>query len=243
MSLSRLDTAVLQTLRDKLAGGAQLFSILKKHHLGTDPLLASLTTSQALAVLDLMLIERHALQRAHDGVELVWSGPETGATETRETAVVLRELFLGAKRSILVATFVFYDGDSIFDDLARRLDDDGIDVRFVLHAEADASPTESRRRCAAAFRQNWPGKTMPRIWIDPRTTIEAPKKTTMHAKFVSVDDEVVFLTSANFTAAAQERNVEAGALLRQPVFAQRLRRHIDGLIANKLLEPLLLAQA
>lgn len=236
-------TPALRALREKLNSGAAwppTSSMLKKVPLLADevaPLIAAAPTREhAIAVLDIVLHERRARQRDVDSVELVWSGPEQGTTETRETAVVLRELFLAARRSVLVATFVCYDGDSVFKDLAERHDAGGLDVRFLLHANDDPDGAAARRRCVDEFRHNWPGKLLPALWIDPRTTAPAQKRTTMHAKFVAVDDEVVFLTSANFTEAAQERNVEAGVLIRQPSFAARLRRHVDGLVDHGLLE-------
>ncbi len=38
----------------------------------------------------------------------------------------------------------------------------------------------------------------------------------MHAKFVVVDDRVAFISSANFSDAAVDRNLETGVLLVDP---------------------------
>jgi phosphatidylserine/phosphatidylglycerophosphate/cardiolipin synthase-like enzyme len=51
----------------------------------------------------------------------------------------------------------------------------------------------------------------------------------MHAKTVVFDRNVSFVTSANFTGAAQGRNIEAGVLLRQPSLAARLHGYFGGL--------------
>ena len=40
------------------------------------------------------------------------------------------------------------------------------------------------------------------------------------------------MTSANFTEAAQERNIEVGALLSDASFARALVRQIDALVAR-----------
>jgi phosphatidylserine/phosphatidylglycerophosphate/cardiolipin synthase-like enzyme len=42
-----------------------------------------------------------------------------------------------------------------------------------------------------------------------------------------VDRQVAFVTSANFTEAAQTRNIEVGALIRCPRFAARLAAHFE----------------
>ena len=44
-----------------------------------------------------------------------------------------------------------------------------------------------------------------------------------------------FVTSANFTEWAQQRNIEAGVLLRNHYFAGQLTRQVDGLIRSNLL--------
>lgn len=44
-----------------------------------------------------------------------------------------------------------------------------------------------------------------------------------------VDGEYAFVSSANFTEAAQARNIEAGVLIRSKSFAQRLARHFEAL--------------
>ena len=59
----------------------------------------------------------------------------------------------------------------------------------------------------------------------------------MHAKCIVIDRKTVFVSSANFTEAAQERNLEVGLLIRSATLAERLEGHFDGLIAHKLLLP------
>jgi phosphatidylserine/phosphatidylglycerophosphate/cardiolipin synthase-like enzyme len=61
----------------------------------------------------------------------------------------------------------------------------------------------------------------------------------LHAKCVVVDGEAVFISSANFTEAAQERNIEMGLLVHSDWLAQRVTRHFDALLAAKLVEPAL----
>ena len=60
----------------------------------------------------------------------------------------------------------------------------------------------------------------------------------LHAKALVVDDEVVFITSANLTEAALERNIELGLLLRDPALAASTSTHSRGLIDRALLRPL-----
>jgi len=60
----------------------------------------------------------------------------------------------------------------------------------------------------------------------------------LHAKCVVVDRRVAFVSSANFTEAAQERNIEAGVLIRSEPFASSLANHFETLAAQGILLPL-----
>jgi len=61
----------------------------------------------------------------------------------------------------------------------------------------------------------------------------------MHAKCIVIDRKTVFVSSANFTEAAQERNLEVGLLIRSSTLADRLQAHFDSLVAEKLLQQVL----
>jgi phosphatidylserine/phosphatidylglycerophosphate/cardiolipin synthase-like enzyme len=63
----------------------------------------------------------------------------------------------------------------------------------------------------------------------------ADKRTALHAKCVVVDKQHVFISSANFTEAAQQRNIEVGLLLHSIRLAERVIHHLDGLLAERLL--------
>jgi len=53
---------------------------------------------------------------------------------------------------------------------------------------------------------------------------------------VVVDDELAFVTSANFTEWAQERNAEAGVLIRSRHFNAQLRQQFESLLRAGLVQ-------
>ena len=55
----------------------------------------------------------------------------------------------------------------------------------------------------------------------------------LRAKCIAVDDEQVFVSSANFTQAGQDRNLEVGLLVRSPVIAERLARFFEALVDSQ----------
>jgi phosphatidylserine/phosphatidylglycerophosphate/cardiolipin synthase-like enzyme len=56
---------------------------------------------------------------------------------------------------------------------------------------------------------------------------------------VVVDARHVFLSSANFTEAGQQRNIELGLLLCSPIIASRILRFFDFLVKTQILQPLI----
>jgi phosphatidylserine/phosphatidylglycerophosphate/cardiolipin synthase-like enzyme len=182
---------------------------------------------------------------ATDLVDLVCTGPEAPGADNRDTGVVVRELFSSARESVLVAGYAVYQGRDVFRSLAERMA--GIptltvrlylDVHRRLHdttLDADLVAAFARR-----FRENeWPGKRLPEVFYDPRSlSLDVEKRSSLHAKCVVVDRQVAFVSSANFTEAAQVRNIEAGVLIRSTRFASRLAHHFEALAAAGVLQPL-----
>jgi phosphatidylserine/phosphatidylglycerophosphate/cardiolipin synthase-like enzyme len=72
----------------------------------------------------------------------------------------------------------------------------------------------------------WPGDRLPEVYFDPRSLeMDNSKRASMHAKCIVIDRKLAFVSSANFTEAAQIRNIEVGALIRSERFATRLTEH------------------
>jgi len=195
-------------------------------------------------MLRLLASQRHALESAVPSFSLVWTGPEIPGSASRSTATVARQLFQRARRSVLVSTYAIYDGRTIFSTLAERMDAaDELAVRLFVNVprtakDAKASDEDLVWAFAKAFRKkHWPGERLPEVYYDPRS-LDADAKAVLHAKVIVVDDEEAFISSANFTESAQERNIEAGVHFRQASLAMALRRQFDSLVAKKRLRRL-----
>lgn len=176
-------------------------------------------------------------------VDLVWTGPEEVGTASRDTGVVVRELFERAERSVLIAGFAIYQGKQVFEALANRMEErPELVVRMFLNIERryedNTTPAgELVKRFADKFRKDqWPGERLPEAYYDPRTlNLDKKKRTSLHAKCVVVDDRWALITSANFTEAAQERNIEAGVLIDDRALAGMLKGQFEGLVVGKRL--------
>ena len=165
--------------------------------------------------------------------DLVTSGPETQGITNRDTSVVVRELFAHAQESVLVVGYAVYQGQHVFEALAKRMEESpDLDVQFFLNiSRPDQDTTASDilvSRFTQRFKQSqWPvGCRLPEVYYDPRSVSdEEPVRSSLHAKCVVVDHKHVFVSSANFTEAGQERNIEVGLSIKSPWLAKRLVRH------------------
>jgi phosphatidylserine/phosphatidylglycerophosphate/cardiolipin synthase-like enzyme len=197
----------------------------------------------ALLAETLVRTRKRQAQQA-DLVDLVWTGPETPATTNLDTGVVVRDLFGSAETEVVVAGFAVYQGQAVFKRLAERMEErPGLRVRLFLNVQrqpGDASRSEEvLRRFAQRFcAQEWPGERLPELHYDPRSLeLDAVKRTSLHAKCVVVDRRTALVTSANFTEAAQTRNIEVGALIRCERFAKQLAEHFEQLAEARILQP------
>jgi hypothetical protein len=171
--------------------------------------------------------------------DLVLSGPEVPGIPTGDTAAVMLRLIEKAQSEILLVGYAVHNGRRLFERLAARMQlVEALQVIFCLdiprkHTDTSLS-TEIVRRFAQDFRKkHWPWPQLPKLFYDPRSLSESlDQRSSLHAKCVVVDRRVALITSANFTEAAQHRNIEAGVLVRDPLFVERLAGYFDGLRAS-----------
>lgn len=176
--------------------------------------------------------------------DLVWSGPEVAGLHARDTRRVYEELLGSAEHSVWASSYAYFDGPRAFEVLAKRMDAvPGLSVTLLLNIQRKRGDTSAAdelvRRFADRFwGTDWPGAARPAVFYDPRAVELDGPGGVLHAKAVVADDETVFVTSANLTEAAWDRNIEIGLLLRDRALAASLVCHFRGLIDRALLSPL-----
>ena len=206
--------------------------------------LAGMTVSHIAYWLRLLAQERILAQKISDTMDFVWTGEEFQGMESRDTAVVVKELFNMAKSSILLATYAIDRGkkaQELFQDLAYRLDRDSVlQMRMFINVQRPYKNEESAIRLLKNFAQNfrseiWPGHRLPEVFYYPPALSNVPgPKACLHAKCVVIDEEQVFITSANFTEAAHQRNIEAGVLIKNRFAAQGVRNQFEMLVSREI---------
>jgi phosphatidylserine/phosphatidylglycerophosphate/cardiolipin synthase-like enzyme len=150
------------------------------------------------------------------------------------------------KEHVLVAGYAVHQAREVFRGLAERMAEiPGLRVQMFLDVQRRHGDTtkdsEILREFAQRFKnKEWPGgDRVPEVYYDPRALqVNTTKKASLHAKCIVVDRRVAFVSSANFTEAAQVRNIEAGVLIQSSHFASKLARHFVSLAEAGLLKPL-----
>lgn len=176
--------------------------------------------------------------------DLVWSGPEVPGVHARDTRRVYEELLGAAERSLWVSTYAFFDGPRAFEVLARRMEAAAtLDVTLLLNIQRRRGDTTAAEHLVRSFADRfwnveWPGATHPRVFYDPRALDLDGPGGVLHAKAVVADHETVFVTSANLTEAAWDRNLELGLLVRDRALAGSVVAHFRGLIERRVLHAL-----
>jgi len=195
-----------------------------------------------IAIIAESIIAARSQSSEADQTHLVWSGPDAPGITNRDTGVVVRELFGTATSEVLIAGYAVYQGRDIFRRLAERMAEIAtLEVRFFLDIRRSMNDPEPAsvilRRFADNFRMaEWPGDRLPAMYYDPRSLADqSEQRSSLHAKCIVVDRRVAFVSSANFTEAAQLRNIEVGALIKSASFAEQLRDHFEKLLAGGLL--------
>ncbi len=179
-------------------------------------------------------------ERAFD---LVLSGPDAPGVPTRDTAAVMHELIGTAREEVLLVGYAVYNGKRLFQPLADRMAaNPDLRVTFCLNIERRRGDTAIAGEIAAHFlhdfrRRQWPWQPLPRLFYDPRALDpDSGTRTSLHAKVVLADRRAALVTSANFTEAAQRRNVETGVLITHPPFVARLADYFAGLRQHLFVE-------
>lgn len=168
--------------------------------------------------------------------DLVVSGPDVPGVPTADTYAVVQSLFQEATTEVVIAGYAFYNARRLFERLAEQRDKHP-DLKILMHVDVPrkhgdtTSGTALLARYAEEFREkHWPWLPMPEIYFDPRALqTETRAHASMHAKMVAIDRRKILITSANFTEAAQQRNVELGVLCSLPYLAERVCNYFAGL--------------
>jgi len=185
------------------------------------------------AVLDL----RTSVEPLSHILEVIVSGPDVPGVPVGDTFSTMHTLVQTAAREVIVAGYSIYNGKIVFKSLAERMDSvPDLHVTFLVHIGREGKDTTIETDLVAQYARrfvsdNWPGQRLPDMYYDPRgLQMAAAMRSNFHPKCLLVDGEEALVTSANFTMAAQKKNVEVGVKIKAPILVARLRSYFLSLV-------------
>lgn len=171
------------------------------------------------------------LAASRSSVEMVWTGPSSGLVPIRHTEQVLKEVIESAKTSLFVVSFVAYDVPSIHKALNDAIER-GVNVDILVESSQN-SHSKIQVDSVPKMKESVPKAN---IYIWDQENMDNRSKGVVHAKCAIADNKDAFITSANLTTAAMERNVELGVLVTGGELPVRLAEHFNSLMKNKTLK-------
>lgn len=165
-------------------------------------------------------------------VDMVWTGPSTMMVPSRRTEQVFLEVLKEAKKNVFIVSFVAYNVERILVALKDAIDR-GVNVS-ILFESTKAHGGKIDIDSLASFSKRLPDASF-YFWASDDKEGEGYMGS-VHAKCVVADGEVAFITSANLTSAALERNMELGVLIEGGSVPDRLYRHLQALSATGVIE-------
>lgn len=164
---------------------------------------------------------------AQQSTELVWTGPTTPFVSARRTEQALLQVINGAEQTLFIISFVAYEVSSIVKAL-NAANARGVVISVLLELSQDHGGSinfdalgKMKALVPAAKLYAWRDKAG--HFSDGR----------VHAKVAVADGRICFVTSANLTGHAMEKNMEAGVLISGGEVPRLLQSHCQSLIDTK----------
>ena len=178
----------------------------------------------------------HAYHRAkyEEQTELVWTGPTTPLLSTRRTEQALLEVINSSKESLFIVSFVAYSIESISKALNAAIYR-GVKVSILMEP-SEAEGGYLKGDCFESMKASVPEAKL-YVWSDKNKEELGGGYRVVHIKCSVADGNVAFITSANLTDAALERNMELGLLIRGQAIPKILENHLNALVVTNILVP------
>ena len=191
------------------------------------------------AIIDAILDSRSQVHNVALLQSLVVTGPEVPDLTNLKTGSRFIQVVEHAKHELMLATFALYQGDRILEPIHQAMvRTPDLKVTLILNVQRGYGDTTINEDILEKSRQDfraksWPWEVMPEVYYYPESLhMDAKSRASMHAKFVIADEERCFITSANFTEAAQKKNIEVGIELTGSHEPKALSSYFKRLIAD-----------
>jgi cardiolipin synthase len=161
--------------------------------------------------------------------ELVWTGPTTPFVSARRTEQALLQVISAAEKTLFITSFVAYDVLTIIKALNTAAER-GVAISMLLelsqeHGGSISFDSIGKMRALVPTAKLYAWRNKSDSFFNGR----------VHAKVAAADRALCFITSANLTGHAMEKNMEAGVLISGGEIPQLLEDHLQSLIDTKVI--------
>jgi cardiolipin synthase A/B len=166
---------------------------------------------------------------SEQSTELVWTGPTTPFVSARRTEQALLQVINAAGQTLFITSFVAYDVSTIVKAL-NAASERNVDIAMLLESSQDYGGSINidvigKMRALVPNARLYAWRDKAEEFINGR----------VHAKVAVADGHSCFITSANLTGYAMERNMEAGVLITGGRIPKLLDDHLRSLIDTKVI--------
>ena len=162
-------------------------------------------------------------------IELVWTGPSSQLIATRKTEQALLQVIDSATSKLFVTSFVAYNVASIMKALEKAA---GRSVLISMLLEASDKHGGGVSIDAIATMKAALPTAHIFSWAEKGDGFSGGK---VHAKVAVADETFCFVSSANLTGHAMEKNMEAGVLIRGGATPRQLHKHLQALATTQVI--------
>lgn len=189
---------------------------------------ATSVSTDELASMLLAASHVFTMAAAEQSAELVWTGPTTPVVSARRTEQALLQVINAANSTLFITSFVAYDVTSIVKAL-NAANDRGVLVSMLLESSQDHGGSINID-VIGKMRTSVPSARL-YAWSNKADEFSGGR---VHAKVAVADGSSCFITSANLTGHAMEKNMEAGVLISGGRLPHLLDVHLRALVDMKL---------
>ena len=173
-------------------------------------------------------------QQSELQAELVWSGPDSQLVPVRRSEQVLIDLINNAESSLHLMSFVWINVSQV-EQAIRSAIVRGVSVSLLIETESKNND-DGFRTTASRLNREIPDMNVYEWPLSERD--QTGYSVSMHAKSFVADRRIAFITSANLTGAALDRNIEAGVLVTGGQIPGQICDQFKAMVNSRVIIPL-----
>lgn len=185
-----------------------------------------------LLLLELWAKIKNLKNKTEENTSLVWSSPIKYHEKIDQTYSVFLKMINNANDSIIFVGYAMTEDENeeIFEALKKAAKERNVNIKIIFDKATKAKKWGKWTKS--------PKKIIAKVWGDiehfPEIYTYEDIESSLHAKFLVVDENEIFVTSANMTGRAMTRNLEMG-IKHKGKIAKDAFEMVDLLIKKKII--------